>query len=128
MAVTPRGETTTAQTLIVRNTARGTELANQAAVARTSAARRIGLLRHSSLPRGSGLWIVPCEGIHTFGMKFPIDVVFLDRKLKVLKTVHNLKPWRISLCLAAYSVLELPAGTLKATATTRGDQLEFEEC
>ncbi len=127
MSFAPRGGAAAARTLIIRNIDRGTELANQAAVAETSAARRTGLLRHSSLPHGSGLWIVPCEGIHTFGMKFPIDVVFLDRKLKVLKTARNLKPWRISLCLAAHSVLELPSGTLEATATRRGDQLEFEE-
>ncbi|HSW48557.1 MAG TPA: DUF192 domain-containing protein [Bryobacteraceae bacterium] len=111
----------------VRNLTRSSVLATQAGVADTSAARCVGLLRHSSLPEGHGLWIVPSEGIHTFGMKFPIDVAFLDRKKKVLKVRHRMGPRRLSLCLWAHSVLELPAGTLEATGTQRGDRLEFEK-
>ena len=112
--------------LKVRNPARSSVLATDACIADTSAARCVGLLRHRSLPPGEGLWIVPSEGIHTFGMKFPIDVVFLDRKKKVLKVRHSMVPRRLSLCLRAYSVLELPAGTIEATGTRHGDQLEFE--
>ena len=73
------------------------------------------------------MWIVPCEGIHTFGMKFPIDVLFLDRDLKVLKLCRALRAGRISLCLRAFSVLELPAGTGAGTRTAVGDQLSMEE-
>jgi hypothetical protein len=83
-------------------------------------------LKHTSLPRGQGLWIVPCEGVHTFGMKFPIDVVFLDRRRKVLKIRQNMGRGRMAVCIWAHSVLELPAGTIAATGTATGDQLEFD--
>ena len=102
-------------------------LAERADIADTSAKRRTGLLKHTGLARGEGLWIVPCEGVHTFAMKFTIDVVFLNRKRKILKIRPNMVRRRIALCLRAHSVLELPAGTLEQTGTERGDQLEFEE-
>ncbi len=112
--------------LRIRNLTRNTEVACAADVADTSSKRRTGLLKHKSLPAGEGLWIAPCEGVHTFGMKFPIDVVFLDKKRKVLKIRAEMPRARISFCLRAYSVLELPAGTAAATGTVPGDQLEFE--
>ncbi len=102
-------------------------LADRADVADTSAKRRTGLLKHSGLAPGEGLWIVPCEGVHTFAMKFPIDVVFLNRKHKILKIRPNMVRGRIALSLLAHSVLELPAGTLKQTGTERGDQLELQK-
>jgi uncharacterized membrane protein (UPF0127 family) len=113
-------------TLTIRNADRGSVLATQAAIADSSVSRCVGLLKHDSLPEGHGLWIVPCEGIHTFGMKFPIDVVFLDRAKKVVKVRRNMGPRRISLHLWAHSVLELPVGIIDATGTVRGDRLEFE--
>jgi hypothetical protein len=102
-------------------------LAERADIADTSAKRRTGLLKHTGLAPGEGLWIVPCEGVHTFAMKFTIDVVFLNRKRKILKIRPDMVRRRIALCLRAHSVLELPAGTLEQTGTERGDQLEFEE-
>jgi uncharacterized membrane protein (UPF0127 family) len=114
-------------TLRIRNATRGTLLAAAAAVADTSEKRRTGLLKHRSLPRGEGLLIAPCEGIHSFGMKFAIDVLFLSRSRKVLKLRAAMAPRRISLCLRAHSVLELPAGTVAETGTLKGDQLEFEK-
>ncbi len=113
--------------LRIRNTTRNTELASEADVADTSEKRRTGLLKHTSLPRGQALLISPCEGIHTFWMKFPIDVVYLSRKKKVLKVRHAIAPFRMSLCLTAHSVLELPAGMARETGTEKGDVLEFEE-
>jgi hypothetical protein len=101
-------------------------LAERADVADTSAKRRTGLLKHKGLAPGEGLWIVPCEGVHTFAMKFAIDVVFLNRKHKILKIRPNMVRSRIALSLLAHSVLELPAGTLEQTGTERGDQLELE--
>ncbi len=102
-------------------------LAERADVADTSAKRRTGLLRHKGLDPGEGLWIVPCEGVHTFAMKFAIDVVFLNRKRKILKIRPNMVRSRIALSLMAHSVLELPAGTLERTGTERGDQLELQK-
>ena len=97
-------------------------------MADTSRKRRTGLLGRESLPAGQGLWIAPCEAVHTIGMKFPIDVLFLDRAKKVLKVREKMGPARIAVCLRAYSVLELPAGTAAATGTAPGDQLEFAHC
>lgn len=109
----------------VRNQTRNAVLAYEAGVADTSQTRRKGLLKHESLADGEGLWIVPCEAVHTFGMKFPIDVLYLDRKRRVVKVREWMVPWRMSACLRAHSVLELPAGKAAGTGTRPGDQLEF---
>lgn len=110
----------------VCNQTRNTVLAQAADVADTSAKRRTGLLKHKSLEAGEGLWIVPCESVHTFFMKFPIDLVYLDRKRRVRKVRDTVVPWRLSACLLAHSILELPAGTVRATGTEPGDQLEIK--
>lgn len=110
----------------MRNAARDSVLAERASVADTSEARRTGLLRHERLEAGEGLWIVPSEAVHTFGMKFPIDVLYLSKAKKVLKIRAAMPRSRMSFCLWAHSVLELPAGTAAVTATQPGDQLEFE--
>ena len=94
-------------------------------IADTSATRKTGLLKHTGLDPGHGLWIVPCESVHMFFMKFAIDVVYIDRKHRVRKAVENLRPWRMSMCLPAHSVLELPIGTIERTGTVKGDQLEL---
>lgn len=102
-------------------------LADCADLADTSAKRRTGLLKHSELKQGEGLWIVPCESVHSFFMKFTIDVLYLDRARKVRGMRSRMKPWRVSACLPAHSVLELPAGTIEQTGTKKGDQLEVEK-
>jgi uncharacterized protein len=109
--------------MLVQNETRHSVLAELADVADTSAKRRKGLLGRDSLPTGHGLWIVPCESVHTYGMRFPIDVLYLDRKKRVRKLRRAMLPWRLSLCLSAHSVLELPAGTIEQTKTQPGDQL-----
>ncbi|MFN7648185.1 MAG: DUF192 domain-containing protein [Acidobacteriota bacterium] len=111
----------------MRNVTRGTVVASEADIADTSAKRRAGLLSRTGLAPGEGLWIVPCEGVHTFAMKFPIDVVYLSKSRKVLKIRDRMKRSRISFCLTAHSVLELAAGRAAETGTVVGDQLEFEK-
>jgi len=113
--------------LRVANQTKGQVLADRADIADTSAKRRTGLLKHTGLAPGEGLWIAPCEGVHTFGMKFPIDVLFLNKKKKILKARPDMVRGRIAFSLLAHSVLELPAGTLAETGTVAGDQLEFEK-
>jgi hypothetical protein len=113
--------------LRVTNQTKGRVLADRADMATTSVKRRTGLLKHTGLEPGEGLWIAPCESIHTFAMKFPIDVIFLNKKKQILKTRQNMVKSRIAFSLRAYSVLELPAGTLAETGTVAGDQLEFEK-
>lgn len=106
------------------NHTRGAVLAAKLEVAGSGPARRKGLLGRENLVPGEGLWIVPCESVHTFFMRFPIDLVYLDRKNRVRKLRAGVGPWRISACLAARSVLELPAGAIRATQTQRGDIVE----
>ena len=101
-------------------------LADAAELADTSSKRRTGLLKHERLEPGEGLWIVPCESVHTFFMKFPIDLVYLDKRRKVRKVRHAMPAWRLSACLTAHSILELPAGTVARTGTAVGDELIVE--
>ena len=112
-------------TYAVDNLTRVTTLATRVKIAASSAERRCGLLKTEFLPRGGGLWIAPCEAIHTIGMRWPIDVAFLDRERRVRKLVRALAPWRMAICFAAYSVLELPQGALGPTGTQIGDLLTF---
>jgi uncharacterized membrane protein (UPF0127 family) len=109
---------------VIRNVTRGLTLATHVALAGTSQARRRGLLHAENLDAGSGLWIVPCEAIHTFGMKVRLDVVFLDKNFQVRKISPDLGPRRMSICLRAHSVLELPAGAVARSGTKLGDRLE----
>ncbi len=122
---TSGGHTKPHSQLKVLNLTRHAVLADCVDVADNGTTRRKGLLGRSGLPAGEGLWIVPCESVHTFGMKFPIDLVYLDRKKKVKKVSSNVPPWRLSACLSAYSVLELASGTIHTTQTRPGDTLEF---
>jgi uncharacterized protein len=112
--------------VLIRNRTRDTVLAQAADVADTSAKRRTGLLKHERLAPGEGLWIVPCESVHTFFMKFPIDLVYLDRKKKVRKVRSAVPAWRLSMCLTAHSIIELPAGVIEQTRTMVGDELAIE--
>ena len=110
----------------MRNQTRGAVLGQAVEVADSSAKRRTGLLKHTRLERGEGLWIVPCESVHTFFMKFPIDLVYLDQKKHVRKVRKAVPAWRLSACLTAHSILELPAGTVEETGTQAGDVIEIE--
>ena len=109
----------------VRNLTRGTSIGDAIDTAETSAERRTGLLKHDKLDAGAGLWIVPCEAVHTFFMKFAIDLIYIDRKRRVRGIVRAVPPWRFSICWPAHSVLELPPGTIDRTNTRKGDELEL---
>jgi uncharacterized protein len=107
------------------NTTRGTVLAASLELAGTGETRRKGLLGRESLLPGEGLWIAPCESVHTFFMRFAIDLVYLDRSHRVKKLRSNVGPWRISACFSAHSVLELPVGTISTSQTECGDTVEI---
>lgn len=109
----------------VANLTRHTTLATRLTLADTPQTREKGLLGRDSLAAGEGLWIVPCQAIHMFFMRFSIDLVYIDRRKRVRKVRSNVAPWRISACFSAHSVLELPAGTVRETSTERGDVLEI---
>ncbi len=113
--------------LRISNLTRQVELARRVEVADHGAKRRKGLLGRDRLPAGEGLWIVPCEAVHTFGMRFAIDLVYLDRHMRVKKVKSNVPPWRLSACLSAHSVIELALGTVHMTQTKPGDVLEMSD-
>jgi uncharacterized protein len=89
-------------------------------------ARRRGLLGRKGLDEGEGLWIKPCEAVHTFGMKFDIDLIFLNRRRIVTKVRANLRPWRVSGSIRAGSVLEMSTGTIARSSTVPGDELSLQ--
>jgi uncharacterized protein len=114
--------------LKVCNVTRRTCLAGRVKVADSFFSRSVGLLSRSSLELDEGLWIRPCRGIHTFGMKCSLDAVFLDDQDRVVKVVAGLTPFR--LCWGgkhARSVLELAVGTIERSFTKPGDHIEFSE-
>ena len=81
----------------------------------------------SRLDPGRGMLIRPCNGIHMFFMRFPIDAVFLDRHDRVRRVYPGLRPWRVvPLVLGAKAVVELPAGTLEGLSLEKGEQLAIE--
>jgi hypothetical protein len=111
--------------LQVSNITRDTVLATRMELADSGPKRNKGLLGREGLAPGEGLWIVPCEAVHTFAMRFPIDLVYLDRNNRIKKVRSAVPAWRLSACLSAHSVLELPSGTICNTQTQPGDTLEF---
>jgi uncharacterized membrane protein (UPF0127 family) len=113
--------------LVARNVSLNTVIAERVAVAATRAARAVGLLSRSGLAPGEALWIVPSRGVHTWGMRFAIDVLALDDEGHVIDCVSNLRPWRIRLPRRGTAgVLELPAGTLAASNTHIGHTIVLE--
>jgi hypothetical protein len=110
------------------NRTRATYLATDLLIARTHWSRFRGLMATDSsrFSRGQGLWINPSRGIHTFAMRFPIDAVYLDRDRMIIHIEQDLKPWRMAAVrISAASVLELPTGTIAATQTVLGDQVDI---
>ena len=111
----------------VWNATKGTLVAERVVWA-TGAAKRHGLLGYDRLDADEGMFLVPCQWIHMFGMRFPIDVAFLARDGRVLAVHHGLCPNRLSrLVLRAEGVLELAAGALRSSRTLPGDKIEFQD-
>jgi uncharacterized membrane protein (UPF0127 family) len=100
--------------------------ASDVELAADSATRKRGLLGRDGLPPGAALVIAPCGGVHTFGMRFRIDVIFAARDGKVLKVVHDLAPRRIALSLGAFAAIEMAAGEAARAGITAGDLLQCE--
>jgi len=110
----------------VINLTKETWLATKVRKADNFLTRLIGLLKRTNLGPEEALWLMPSRGIHTIGMKFPIDVIFLNRSHHVVGLMAELMPNRISpIHFNGYSVLELPSGTIKKSRTEIGDQFEI---
>lgn len=99
-------------------------IAHKIECADTSIRRLVGLLGRSTLNAGEGIWIQPSSGVHTFGMRFTIDVVGLDREMRIVKLWPQVKPHRAtSVSIKISSVLELAAGEIEARALRIGQKL-----
>jgi len=110
------------------NSTRGKILADTLDIADTFVKSLLGLMGKSSLKEGQALWINPCQSIHTFWMRFPIDVMFLDKEGLVVHLIACMKPFRVSKhVLKARSVLELPACTISDSSTQLGDCIEISK-
>jgi len=112
----------------VTNATRNTVLATRCRVASSLRDRAVGLLTTREVVAGEGLLIERSPSIHMFFMRYPIDVVFVDRAGRVTRTVSRLRPWRVVWwARGAQDCIELRAGALEGTGTAPGDQLAFEE-
>lgn len=110
----------------VYNVTRGCIVAPRVELADTAATRMRGLLGRDGLAPGEGLIIEPCNSIHTFFMRFSIDVAFLSTDGKIVRQISALPPWRLTwMYFRARKVLELSAGVLAASGTQQGDRLEL---
>ena len=109
--------------MALKNSRSGAVLASSVELAETSAERRRGLLGREAMEPDSALVITRCAAVHTFWMRFPIDVVFVDSSGTVKKIVEELAPWRMAGALFASTAIEFPAGTLKQGALQVGDRV-----
>ena len=111
--------------LCLRNRRTGQVLASALLPALDSGSRKTGLLKHTSLADGEAMVIAPSNAVHTWFMKFDLDLVFVRRDGRVVKTRASVKPWRMSAALRAFAVIEMRAGTLAERDTQPGDILEL---
>ena len=111
----------------IRNLTRQTTLATKACRADSWHSRLMGLMFQKELPQEGGLLLVPEGSIHTFFMRFPIDVLYLSRDWEVLRADNEMPPYRLGpvFTRGCHAILELPAGTIASTQTEVGDQLEI---
>jgi hypothetical protein len=112
--------------LRILNRTRGTVVGSRVKVADTWWGRLRGYLGRRRPVDGEGLLLVPCNGIHTYGMTFPLDVLFLDNGGRVVRSSRHVRPWQPPLRVqSARYVLEVPVGTIEATGTCTGDELAW---
>jgi uncharacterized membrane protein (UPF0127 family) len=113
-----------ASSFCLRNARSRAIVATRVLTAVDSASRRTGLLGQAAMPDGCALVIAPTNAIHTFFMRFTIDVAFVTRDGRVVKIRPALRPWRLTGALRAWAVIEVGSGALARSGTARGDHLE----
>src|SRR5687767_9545007 len=115
------------QNFIARDVETGVVMANRVTIASRRLERAVGLLGRTHLDTGEALWITPCHGVHTWFMRFTIDVLAMDAEGVIVDAVSMLKPWRMRLPRpGAHSVLELPAGTLLTAPVKVGHRIQIQ--
>ena len=122
----PSGAGGMAPRYLLKNERTGMVVSTTIETAFDSKTRRRGLLGRAGLAEEAVLIIAPCDSVHTFFMRFPIDVVFADRQGKIVKISHNLPPWRVSLAFRAFATLEFAAGRAEASGLRMGDRFVIE--
>lgn len=110
---------------VLVNARTGAVLASDLELAADSRTRTRGLLGREGLPDGTVMILAPCNGVHTFFMRFTIDVVFVDRQGRVLKVCRALKPWRIGFSFRAFGALEFATPAVGQRDLVKGDQLDI---
>jgi len=111
--------------MVLVNATKKTTVSDKCHFADTVLKRMVGLLNRRRFENGEGLLLDRCYGIHTFGMRFPIDVLFLDKDLHVIRAVKALPPFRTCVVKKSVYVLEVPVGALDASHTEEGDQIQI---
>ena len=86
-----------------------------------------GLLILEPLKADHALWIMPCNSVHTFGMKYALDLVYIDKNKQICGLVENVKPWRMSFFLRAKAVMELMAGSIQNLNIQLGDKCTWQD-
>jgi uncharacterized membrane protein (UPF0127 family) len=114
--------------LTAKNLDSGAVIARRVTVAKRRVERAVGLLTRDGLDNGEGLLIVPCRGVHTWGMRFTIDLVVLNSAGRVVDAVSGLRPWRFRFPRSgSFSVLELPEGAIASSQTEVGHRILLEK-
>jgi uncharacterized membrane protein (UPF0127 family) len=113
--------------LVLRNARTGRVVAHRLLPAFESQTRRTGLLKHTSLADGEAMIIAPTNAVHTWFMKFDIDIAFVTRDGRVLKARDTVRPWRMTGAFGGFAVIEMKAGSFASADTVRGDRLEIVE-
>lgn len=104
-----------------------TLVAENLILAESLSARMKGLLGRAALLEHEAMLLRPCRSIHMWFMRFPIDVIFLDQNLRVIKAVSNLKPWQLAIApRRTHCVLEAAAGKIRQVNLSSGDQLTLD--
>jgi len=111
--------------MVLVNATHKTVVSDRCHFANTVLKRMIGLLNRGRFDQGEGLLLDRCYGIHTFGMRFPIDVLFLDKDLHVIRAIKALPPYRTCAVKKSVYVLEVPVGAIEASRTEEGDQIQI---
>jgi uncharacterized protein len=111
--------------MVLVNATKKTVVSDNCHFANTVLKRMVGLLNRGKLDKGEGLLLDRCHGIHTFGMRFSIDVLFLDKDFCVIRAVKALPPYRTCIVKKSVYVLEVPVGALEASRTDEGDQIQI---
>lgn len=110
----------------IQNNTQQTTISDKCRMAEDFKTRLIGLLDRSEIHPGEALVITPCQQIHMFFMKFPIDVIFVDRSDTVVGLVENIQPFGLSSIIRnSYRAIEVPVGTIAQTRTCMGDSIQF---